>query len=1330
MRKSGVLMILLILYSSFVSSVGAVDFAKPVRIAVLDACNKRLPSLGDFEILFIDGAWLEGQTEKQTPLLISGIRSAMLSGVPTMMLGGNIQLTDIVGDLLIKATVGKPLMAQAMKIYPGITVGDKLVSSQLLVSGVNVTKEEVVTRICNWAESKISSSCVSPRSGSSIASIDPEYHKTFAEGSVSSGSSSPSWGLWFSYTFLNLANPCGDLNITHCWYLLNDDGSNTYAWVNLITEITSTPGIATYGSDWRTAYMWNSIDADYFSDPNLLVDHEPPSTSGVDSIFYNIGVEAGKQGAMVTCKMPVSYSAQDVYVYNKSNPSEHLAKWEHDVPEQGNNGMNSYTIRPGATVRFLPIAPFSIHTSHRAEYRKPNWFWGWISPDIWTTDEISITTEVNIPRTINVIVAKASDSPSSFVNNMDDVKAGVLEAINDANTRTRVKISEQINIYEATSTNDLLGLVLNPPLRAVIINAHGETIPMPNQFFGPSIHITSPGDGQEVHSSPTVWAKVYPVSGSSLQLCQPEGYAQWSYVWVWWYRLGTGASNWVPMYPNASEGGIYSKSISLPAYDTYYIHVVAVANYLTTDAHITIYYESSGNGGCPYVSIWDGSKYVLDNNVLPGSEMSNGTDVKDSYLLQQAPVRDGGKYSFIISEFEQEHSYIDQVKLIAVDHDSDVNIAVTRDGEILTYENPVVPISCVDNYGNDRLSEISLIDGDVSDPTTYFYGKPSDYLILNFGQVDPNENAKLIMREDMIKKLECIEVQVIDKYGDWHTVATVLPRAYWSADAVNLSPYIAENQDLLVRLFWKEQHRLDFVGLDKTPQAKIKLKYGQLVSAIHDAGLKVLGSGSTVIKATYQNLLKSDNLYAELTPGYRIQMNFTFLEENKVEEDTYACAGKKKKVRDFILTIEGYYKKAGSPFACYANWQDWFDLLEDRTRNYGWIWANVAGYSCYYFGNTWYDSKIPTQYRETPGENGLKQFLSKDETCYYYNGHWARRGGAFLERTGFDPQIYNDIPSTDIAAWRPLPKTATIPWNTAGYVDTSTDDQVTVSIAMNASSLSNMLTGVFIHSGFAPAPNASDWPKGYIAAVLAVEEARAFIMTPKTLTQLIPTGYVDAHIHAATFSVTMLPGGWGESTVPQTFPDGIESTYRYVDLMLTISTHYEEYSRYIGEGYFTIYSLSEVDFKLDSNDTEVWAEIDLEHSGWETGNQTNEFNNDLGWWFIGLATDALGGCVGIPYLGSMYGLIPLLTGNPTPPSANIDLGRPVWANGSLIDPDENHWGTSSFNFRIIFRTNSFPRDYPLTLIMSSWIDFQIGAGYNPRAYNLAYSCKLEFTVTG
>jgi len=301
-------------------------------------------------------------------------------------------------------------------------------------------------------------------------------------------------------------------------------------------------------------------------------------------------------------------------------------------------------------------------------------------------------------------------------------------------------------------------------------------------------------------------------------------------------------------------------------------------------------YTESG-GGCPYVFTWDGQRYVMDNNLLPTSLKHNGTDVEDYYKLEQplvpTPVgQSNSLYRLQIREFEHEHSYIDQVKLLAVDHTADCKIAVTPEGEIVTYRRPQQPISCFDNNGTSRLGEVQFMDGNVSDPSTYFYGERGDYLILDFGQID-TENAKLILRDDM--KCEytpecCIEVQILNN-SQWQTVSVIAPREYWATEAIDLSPYVTVGQELTVRLYWTLPHRLDYVGLDTTPQDNYELHSTQLVSATHSVEGNVR-----------QKLLENDQLYAELVPGQLIQLTFSMSNSQRQNQK-----------RTFILFTEGHY---------------------------------------------------------------------------------------------------------------------------------------------------------------------------------------------------------------------------------------------------------------------------------------------------------------------------------------------------------------------------------------------------------------------------------------
>jgi hypothetical protein len=301
--------------------------------------------------------------------------------------------------------------------------------------------------------------------------------------------------------------------------------------------------------------------------------------------------------------------------------------------------------------------------------------------------------------------------------------------------------------------------------------------------------------------------------------------------------------------------------------------------------HISV---TGDGGGCPYVYDWNGSSYVKDNNILPASETGNGTDTKDSYKLEKPLVplfgtRQASLYTLQIREFENEHDYIDQTKLLAVDHSLNTSIAVTSEGEIVTYANPAAPLSCVDNNGNNRVIEINMMDGNISDPTTYFQGYEGDWLVMDFGRVSA-ARSNLILRDDQKCEEVCINVQIPDGNNGWQTVEVLHPRDFWAMEAVNMSAYISTNSDFIIRLLWTAIHRLDYVGLDTSAQEQVQVYSAQPMLAIH----------STLGNVTV-NLLYDDENYVELVNGQRITLAFVL--PNRVQGTN----------RDFIFCTDGYY---------------------------------------------------------------------------------------------------------------------------------------------------------------------------------------------------------------------------------------------------------------------------------------------------------------------------------------------------------------------------------------------------------------------------------------
>jgi len=326
--------------------------------------------------------------------------------------------------------------------------------------------------------------------------------------------------------------------------------------------------------------------------------------------------------------------------------------------------------------------------------------------------------------------------------------------------------------------------------------------------------------------------------------------------------------------------------VQLYAYDIF--SWVAFDGDVASDTiHYTFNSGSSdgGGGGCPYVYAWDGQQYVMDNNLLPASEMSNGDDVEDYYRLEQpfVPTYQGrtySQYSMQIREFEYEHDYLDQVKLFAVDHSSNVNAAVSPYGEILTYSNPAPATSAVDNNGVDVLSLLSSVD------ENHYQGYNGSYITLTFTPTDVSNGVKLVIREDTYL-LKCpVYVQVLNATENWNTVAIFYTRTYWATDILNMTGYLPDPEgNLKVRLCFVSNDKIDYVGLDTTPQASIEIHQAFLLSAFHSTqgNVKPL-------------LMENDQTYAELIPGEQIQLAFR-LRNNQNEE------------RTFILYTEGHYTR-------------------------------------------------------------------------------------------------------------------------------------------------------------------------------------------------------------------------------------------------------------------------------------------------------------------------------------------------------------------------------------------------------------------------------------
>ena len=298
-----------------------------------------------------------------------------------------------------------------------------------------------------------------------------------------------------------------------------------------------------------------------------------------------------------------------------------------------------------------------------------------------------------------------------------------------------------------------------------------------------------------------------------------------------------------------------------------------------------------GGIGCPYLSTWNGTGYAKDNTILIGSELTKNKTITDYMKVENSVTPENGKYSFQISEFERERTKLDSVKLMTVDHPENVDIALTTDKHIITYSDPIPPISCEDQNGNSVLSEISYPDDNGME------GNSGDFIIANFGNISSG-HVKLLIKSDVkpnpggINPVSFPEtdtekgliVAIHNKNGTWTNISHFVPRALWYTDAFVLDPYIQNaSQPLEIAVGWLDYHKLDWIAIDTTEEVPVE---------IHTyAPVKAYFNGEDVLDA----LMYADKDNITLVPKQNMTVDFPYEEP---ENDM---------IRDLIFISTGRY---------------------------------------------------------------------------------------------------------------------------------------------------------------------------------------------------------------------------------------------------------------------------------------------------------------------------------------------------------------------------------------------------------------------------------------
>jgi len=282
-------------------------------------------------------------------------------------------------------------------------------------------------------------------------------------------------------------------------------------------------------------------------------------------------------------------------------------------------------------------------------------------------------------------------------------------------------------------------------------------------------------------------------------------------------------------------------------------------------------------------------------------------------------------------EFEHEHSYFSDFKLIKITCPEKVNIGVI-DNEIVAFKNLILPSSIRDKKGEDWTKKLSILSD-----RTFFGGEKDDILNVKFDKLPDWENYYLVFRSSLrahypsinetSKKLEKIfpsenkwidflkktaaafagafvvnetarpgnviakEIPSIFIYNNNHKkelIKIVHPRERFSLGLVDFSKCIEkEDKSISLKMKWTRFHDLSFVSLaELKPLNSFQVK---------QETLKVSRLSHSENKEVDERYLKDGKV--ELIPGQFIKLEFSAEKEN-INSSQKAS---------FILKSKGHY---------------------------------------------------------------------------------------------------------------------------------------------------------------------------------------------------------------------------------------------------------------------------------------------------------------------------------------------------------------------------------------------------------------------------------------
>ncbi|MBK8981520.1 MAG: T9SS type A sorting domain-containing protein [Ignavibacteria bacterium] len=248
-----------------------------------------------------------------------------------------------------------------------------------------------------------------------------------------------------------------------------------------------------------------------------------------------------------------------------------------------------------------------------------------------------------------------------------------------------------------------------------------------------------------------------------------------------------------------SDKLLYSKNSDLaPQYEVYCRAFNAVG--YSEWKRIRIYYTQQ-NTQCPVTDFIDSiTGNITDNSVLPSSKYFYGKTIRDNYMLMNPMLPESDRIEFTLRENGNDASEFDEVRLFQAETASEYKIAVTNEGEIISYDDGFQKSSVTLNDNLDLSDELqdhddnfaALKKNDKLSVTTELAGNNLYLILIPIIPVNKDKPAgKIILSERS-------EIEFFSRDNE-NVICIKLPDPYDQYLTIVLSQDISINQILITK---------------------------------------------------------------------------------------------------------------------------------------------------------------------------------------------------------------------------------------------------------------------------------------------------------------------------------------------------------------------------------------------------------------------------------------------------------------------------------------------------------------------------------------------------